>query len=87
MGLTCGTATIGTAATLLFKASGQPQDIHIRNTDNTDDISLGCENVIVGGGYVIPKSSTFDIVLRPDSSLYGISSKAGHSIGWVKQSY
>lgn len=87
MPLTCGTATIGTAATLLFKATGQPQDIHIKNLDNTDTISLGCESVVAGGGYVIPKEATFDITLRPDSSLYGISTKAGHALGWVKQSY
>lgn len=87
MTLVCGTATVGTAATLIFKASGQPRDVHIKNLDNTDAISLGCENVIAGGGYVIPKEGTFNIVLRPDSSLYAISSKAGHAIGWVQQTY
>lgn len=88
MALTNGTVTVGTAATQINgPASGNPIFLHIHNNDNTDTMYLGGPAVTTTDGLALTKLDSFEIILRPGNSIYAISTKAGHTLSYLKQDY
>lgn len=86
MALVSGSVSVGTAATLL---NGAPHNnwvkFRISNNDNTDTVFIGGSNVTTTNGVPLLKQETFDIDLAPGNRVYAVSSKAGHTVSWVRQ--
>ena len=88
MSLTSGTVAVGTAATLIDGVtSSNPVQLHIHNNDVSDNLYLGDSNVTVNNGLVLTKLDSFEIILRPGNQIYAVSSKTGHLLSYIKQSY
>lgn len=88
MPLTSGTVAVGTAATLIDGVtSSNPVQLHIHNNDVSDNLYLGDSNVTVNNGLVLTKLDSFEIILRPGNQIYAVSSKTGHVLSYIKQSY
>lgn len=88
MSLTSGTVAVGTAATLIDGVtSSNPVQLHIHNNDVSDNLYLGDSNVTVNNGLVLTKLDSFEIILRPGNQIYAVSSKTGHVLSYIKQSY
>lgn len=88
MALSNGKVSIGTAATLIDgPRSGNPIYLRIHNDDNSDSLFIGGATVTINDGYQLKKLESFDIILRPGNSMYAVSTKAGHSISYIKQDY
>ena len=86
MSLVSGSVTVGTAPTLINGAAHNNW-VHFRisNNDNTDTVYIGGSNVTAGNGIPLLKLETFDIDLAPGNRIYAISTKAGHTVSWVRQ--
>ena len=86
MALVSGAVTVGTAATLI---NGAPHTnwVHFRisNNDNTDTVFIGGSNVTTTNGVLLLKLENFDIDLAPGNRIYAVSTKAGHTVSWVRQ--
>lgn len=88
MALTNGVITVGTAATLIDGGrSGNPIHLHIHNNDNTDAVYIGGSAVTTANGLQLVKLDSLDIILRPGNAIYAVSTKAGHSVSYLKQDY
>ena len=88
MSLTSGTVAVGTAATLIDGVtSSNPVQLHLHNNDVSDNLYLGDSNVTVNNGLVLTKLDSFEIILRPGNQIYAVSSKTGHVLSYIKQSY
>ena len=88
MPLTSGVVSIGTVATLIDgSASSNPIHLHIHNNDNSDAVFIGGPDVATTTGLQLVKLDSVDIILRPGNTVYGVSTKAGHSISFIKQDY
>lgn len=77
-----GVVTIGTSATFIGPLSVVPIQLHLHNNDNTDSVYLVNSNVTTSNGLRLLKQDTFEIVLAPEDKLYGVSSKANHSVSY-----
>jgi len=75
--------TVGTVATALHNNAPTPGILHVSNLDNTDTVFLGSASVVVNSGHSLLKDTTQDFQLYAGDTLYGISSKASHSVGVV----
>lgn len=88
MPLTSGVVSIGTAATLIDgTASSNPIHLHIHNNDNSDALYIGGPDVTTNTGMQLVKLDSLDIILRPGNTVYGVSTKDGHTISFIKQDY
>jgi hypothetical protein len=88
MSLSNGVITVGTAATPIDDvASANPTQLHIHNNDNSDAVFIGGPDVTTSTGLQLLKLETVDFILRPGNKLYAVSSKADHSISFIKQDY
>lgn len=88
MALTSGVVAMGTAATLIDgTTSSNPVHLHIHNNDNSDSLYIGGPDVTTNTGMQLVKLDSIDIVLRPGNTLYGVSTKNGHNISFIKRDY
>lgn len=88
MTLSSGQVAVGTAATLIDGvASSNPVYMHIHNNDNTDAVYVGASDVTVSTGLMLQKLDDLEIHLRPGNQIYAVSTKTGHQISFLKQSY
>jgi hypothetical protein len=87
MALTSGTVAIGTVATQVNGSSQNPMKLHISNNDNTDAIYLGGEAVTTSTGLVLGKLERVFFDLNPGERIYAVSSKAGHVLSFVSQTF
>lgn len=85
MALSSGTVAVGTAATQINGASGNPMRLHISNNDNTDALYLGNSTVTVNNGLVLSKLERIEFILNPGERIFAVSSKAGHTLSYVVQ--
>jgi hypothetical protein len=83
--ITNGVLSVGTAASRIDGRAAGSTLLTIHNNDNTDAIYLGDENVTTVNGLVVAKSERIQMVLHPLEQLYIISTKNGHSVGWLRQ--
>jgi len=81
--MTNGSITVGTVATLITNAGVMPGQLHVSNLDNTDTIFLGGPAITVNAGHALQKSSSEDFVMYPGSTMYAVSSKAGHAVAFT----
>jgi uncharacterized protein YrrD len=87
MALASGTVAVGTAATQINGASANPLKLHICNNDNTDVIYIGGEAVTTSSGLVLGKLERIYFDLNPGERIYAISTKTGHTLTWISQTF
>jgi hypothetical protein len=87
MALSSGTVAVGTAATQVNGSSQNPMKLHISNNDNTDSVYLGGESVTTSTGLILGKLERIEFDLNPGDRLYAVSSKAGHSLSYITQTF
>jgi hypothetical protein len=83
--LTTGQTTVGTVAVQLDGTSNSNWQIHISNDDNTDTLYIGNGDVTSSTGLRLYKLEKIVFNMNPGETLHVISTKAGHSISWMKQ--
>jgi hypothetical protein len=87
MALASGTVAVGTAATQINGASANPMRLHIANNDNTDTLYLGASNVTVNTGLVLGKLERIEFELNAGERIFAVSSKAGHVLSYITQTF
>jgi hypothetical protein len=80
-----GQIAIGTVATAIDGVWTNPSLITIHNTDNTDALYIGGENVTTTNGLHILKEETIQFQLQPLEQIYAVSTKLGHTMSWMRQ--
>ena len=85
MTISSANVTIGTVATLIYRSGENPVRLHLHNDDNTDTIDLGNASVTTATGLSLLKNDSIELILNPNESLFGISSKEGHSMSFLAQ--
>ena len=83
MPITNGSVSVGTAATLITTCGPNGGTLHVSNLDNTDTIYIGGSGVAVNAGHALPKSASEDFVVYAGQQMYAVSSKSGHSVGFL----
>ena len=81
--ITSGVVTVGTVATKIHNNFSMEGSLHVSNLDNTDTIFIGGPSVVVNSGHALPKSLSEDFMVPAGDSFYAVSSKTGHSVGFV----
>jgi len=84
MALESGKVTVGTAATIIPSTCVMPWKLEVHNDDNTDDLFLGGPGVTTTTGMKLNKLERIDLELAPLDYVYAVSSKAGHSVSYIK---
>lgn len=84
MPVTSGQVTVGTAATLIDTTDVMPFHLQINNNDNTDTVYIGGSGVTALTGMAVQKLEHQIFDLQPLDRMYAVSTKAGHTISWVK---
>lgn len=80
-----GQSSVGTAASAIDGAHANASIITIHNNDNTDAVYIGGTGVTTTNGLALQKEQTIQFDLQPLEQLYAVSTKAGHSISWLRQ--
>jgi hypothetical protein len=80
-----GQVSIGTVATAIDGVWTNPSRITIHNNDNSTDIFLGGTGVTTTNGLLLVKEQSYQFDLAPLEQIYCISTKAGHTISWMRQ--
>jgi len=80
-----GQTSIGTAATAIDGVSSNPSLLTIHNNDNSDKIYLGNSTVTTSNGLQLLKLESYQFQLQPLEQVYAVSTKAGHTISWMRQ--
>lgn len=80
-----GRVTIGTAATPIDGVYNQHAHLTIHNDDNTDIVYIGGSAVTPLTGLTLRKEQTIQLTLAPLEQLYAVSTKAGHTISYMRQ--
>lgn len=83
--ISSGVTTVGTAATLIDGLEVNPFRLHLHNNDNTDAVYIGGSAVTTSTGLQLLKNDSIELIINPLEALYAISTKAGHSVSWLKQ--
>lgn len=84
MAVESGRVTIGTAATLIDTTDVMPWRLEIHNDDNTDAVYIGGSAVGTATGMQLQKLEHLVLDMNPLDRVYAVSSKAGHSISFLK---
>ena len=84
MALESGQVTVGTAATIIPATCVMPWSLEIHNDDNTDEVFLGGPGVTTATGMQLNKLERLRFDLSPLDYVYAVSSKAGHSLSFIK---
>lgn len=85
MTISSANMTIGTVATLIYRSGENPVRLHVHNNDNTDTIALGGSDVTNANGLSLLKNDSIELIINPTESLFGISTKADHSMSFMAQ--
>jgi len=80
-----GQTSIGTAATAIDGVSSNPSLLTIHNNDNSDKIYLGNSTVTTSNGLQLLNLESYQFQLQPLEQVYAVSTKAGHTISWMRQ--
>lgn len=80
-----GRVSIGTAATAIDGVYNQHAHLVIHNDDNTDAVYIGGSAVTPATGLTLKKEDTLQFTLAPLEQLYAVSTKAGHTISYMRQ--
>ena len=80
-----GRVSIGTAATPIDGLYNQHAHMVIHNDDNTDVVFIGGPGVTPATGLTLKKEDTLQFTLGPLEQLYAVSTKAGHTISYLRQ--
>lgn len=83
--ISSGVTIVGTVPSLIDGLSVNPFRIHLHNNDNVEAIYIGGVDVTVATGLKLLKEDSIELIINPLEALYAISTKAGHSISWLKQ--
>ena len=83
--LSSGRNSIGTVATPIDGVYNGYANITIHNDDNTDTVYIGGPGVTTTTGLTLQKEETLQFELAPLEQLYAVSSKAGHTISFLRQ--
>jgi len=83
--LSNGRLTVGTVAAAIDGVYNQYARMILHNDDNTDAVYIGAAGVTTSTGLVLQKEQTIDIGLGPLEQLYAVSTKAGHTISFLRQ--
>jgi hypothetical protein len=51
----------------------------------SDSVYIGGTDVTTTTGLQLIKLDSLDLILRPGNTVYGVSTKSGHSISFIKQ--
>ena len=84
MAVESGRITVGTAATVIPTTCYMPWTLQIHNDDNTDAVFVGGSAVGTATGLQLNKLENLRMELAPLDYVYAVSSKAGHTISFVK---
>lgn len=84
MSVLSGVTTVGTAATEIPTTSTMPWTLEIKNNDNTDAVYIGGPAVTTTTGLRLSKEERIELPLSPLDRVYAISTKAGHSVSWIR---
>ena len=85
MAISSGIMTVGTVASIIDGTFNSNFRLIIHNNDNTAAVYLGGPDVTTANGLQLLKEETLQLEMNPLESVYAISSKAGHSISYLKQ--
>lgn len=85
MAISNGQVSIGTVATAIDGVWTNPSMITIHNNDNATGIFLGGPDVTTSTGLLLLKEQSYQFELQPLEQIYCVSTKAGHTISWMRQ--
>lgn len=80
-----GRNSIGTAATPIDGVYNGYANLTIHNDDNTDSVFIGGPGVTPATGLTLKKEQTIQFEIGPLEQLFAVSSKAGHTISFLRQ--
>lgn len=83
--LSNGRNAVGTVAAPIDGVYNGYSNITIHNDDNTDAVYIGGSAVTTLTGLTLQKEETLQFQLAPLEQLYAISTKAGHTISFLRQ--
>lgn len=83
--LTSGRNSIGTVATPIDGLYNGYANLTIHNDDNTDSVFVGGSGVTPATGLTLQKEQTIQFELAPLEQIYAVSTKAGHTISFLRQ--
>ena len=83
--ISSGQVSVGTAATAIDATSQMPFKLHVHNNDNSDAVYLGDAGVTTTTGMQLLKLESFVFDMYPGEILYAVSTKAGHTVSFLKQ--
>lgn len=80
-----GRNSIGTVATPIDGVYNGYANLTIHNDDNTDTVYIGGPGVTPLTGLTLQKEQTLQLEIAPLEQLYAVSTKAGHTISFLRQ--
>jgi hypothetical protein len=80
-----GRAAIGTVATPVDGIYQGYSNLTLHNDDNTDAVFIGGADVTPSNGLTLRKEDTVQFELAPLEQLFVVSTKAGHTISFLRQ--
>lgn len=80
-----GRNSIGTVATPIDGLYNGYANLTIHNDDNTDAVYIGGSAVTPATGLTLAKEQTLQFEISPLEQLYAVSTKAGHTISFLRQ--
>ena len=83
--ISSGQVSVGTAATAIDATAQMPFKLHVHNDDNSDAVYLGGAGVTTSTGMQLVKLESFVFDMYPGEILYAVSTKAGHTVSFLKQ--
>ena len=83
--ISTGVVSVGTAATAIDGVHFNPTRMVLQNNDNTDTLYIGGPDVTTSNGLSLLKLETLQLELEPLEQVYVVSTKAGHSMSFLRQ--
>jgi len=83
--LSNGRLSVGTVATPVDGVYQGYSNLTLHNDDNTDAVYIGGATVTTTNGLPLRKEETIQFEIAPLEQLYVISTKAGHSVSFLRQ--
>lgn len=80
-----GRNVVGTVATPIDGVYQGYSNLTIHNDDNTDSVFIGGPDVTPATGLTLKKEQTIQFEIGPLEQLFAVSSKAGHTISFLRQ--
>lgn len=83
--LSSGRNAVGTVATPIDGIYQGYANLTIHNDDNTDAVYIGGPGVTPATGLTLQKEQTIQFEISPLEQLFAVSTKAGHTISFLRQ--